>query len=211
MTMQERASRTRRELIKSAAQSFDRHGYEKSRVAEISSDAGVSPGALHFHFPSKAALAAAVTQEAGTLMCGTVQRGLREGEALQTLVNVFHLVAELLRKDVVARAGYRLGYAEGQDPQGDLVVGWRRWVESQLLQSRVDGSLAPDVSVPAAANLIVSLAVGVASLGRRDPSWLTWRSVADILETILPRLADREVLRRLDPAAADLRGSSEPG
>ncbi|MFE6134365.1 TetR family transcriptional regulator, partial [Streptomyces sp. NPDC056437] len=60
MKQQERAVRTRRALVHSAAEAFQQHGYVQARLAQISADAGVSPGALHFHFENKAALARAV-------------------------------------------------------------------------------------------------------------------------------------------------------
>ncbi|CAM5724103.1 TetR family transcriptional regulator OS=Streptomyces microflavus OX=1919 GN=HUT09_00685 PE=4 SV=1 [Streptomyces microflavus] len=50
MTKQVRAARTRQALIRSAAIVFEQHGYGQARLALISSGAGVSTGALHFHF-----------------------------------------------------------------------------------------------------------------------------------------------------------------
>ncbi|MFD6492381.1 TetR family transcriptional regulator, partial [Streptomyces sp. NPDC060188] len=51
---QQRAVRTRDALIRSAAETFESRGYVQAKLAEISSRAGVSAGALHFHFPNKA-------------------------------------------------------------------------------------------------------------------------------------------------------------
>ncbi|MFJ8506875.1 TetR family transcriptional regulator [Streptomyces avermitilis] len=79
---QERAIRTRNALIESAAALFARHGYEVVSLSTISARAGVSNGALHFHFPSKAALAEAVgvaaAQRFGRIIAGEelpAQRG----------------------------------------------------------------------------------------------------------------------------------------
>ncbi|MFD0381587.1 TetR family transcriptional regulator [Streptomyces stramineus] len=55
---------TRHALIRSAAQAFDQHGYTRAKLSAISAGAGVSSGALHFHFDTKAAMAAAVETEA---------------------------------------------------------------------------------------------------------------------------------------------------
>ena len=55
MVKQERALRTREALIESAAEVFDREGFSVASLTAISSRAGVSNGALHFHFASKAA------------------------------------------------------------------------------------------------------------------------------------------------------------
>ncbi|WP_159062215.1 TetR family transcriptional regulator, partial [Streptomyces caniscabiei] len=64
MAKQERAVRTRENLIRSAAEVFDREGYAVASITTISARAGVSNGALHFHFASKAALAEAVAEAA---------------------------------------------------------------------------------------------------------------------------------------------------
>lgn len=64
MTKQERAARTRRALILSAAEVFDQEGFAPASLTMISSRAGVSNGALHFHFANKNAVAEAVQGEA---------------------------------------------------------------------------------------------------------------------------------------------------
>ena len=60
MAEQERAVRTRERLIGSAAETFCREGFAVASLSVISAQAGVSSGALHFHFAGKAALADAV-------------------------------------------------------------------------------------------------------------------------------------------------------
>lgn len=68
MVKQERAARTRRTLIRAAAEVFAREGFAPASLTTISRQAGVSNGALHFHFTSKNALAQAVEEEAGEAM-----------------------------------------------------------------------------------------------------------------------------------------------
>ncbi|WP_442813919.1 TetR family transcriptional regulator [Streptomyces sp. NBC_00151] len=64
MAEQERAVRTRERLIGSAAETFCREGFAAASLCVISAQAGVSSGALHFHFAGKAALADAVESAA---------------------------------------------------------------------------------------------------------------------------------------------------
>jgi AcrR family transcriptional regulator len=64
MAQQERAVRTRNALIESAAELFCKDGFDVVSLSTISTRAGVSNGALHFHFASKAALASAVWEAA---------------------------------------------------------------------------------------------------------------------------------------------------
>ncbi|MFF1902326.1 TetR family transcriptional regulator [Kitasatospora sp. NPDC058218] len=61
---QERAQHTRRALLRAAAGEFDRHGYAGTSLSRVSRAAGVTMGALTFHFPTKASLADAVRADA---------------------------------------------------------------------------------------------------------------------------------------------------
>ncbi len=71
MAKQERAARTRWLLIQAAAETFVQKGFTRASIAAISRQAGVSNGALHFHYETKDALADAVEQSAAALrrMC----------------------------------------------------------------------------------------------------------------------------------------------
>lgn len=63
MPIQERAQRTRRRVLVAAAGVFAQRGFARASMAEILDAAGVTKGALYFHFPGKEALAKAVVQE----------------------------------------------------------------------------------------------------------------------------------------------------
>lgn len=102
MVKQERAARTRETLIRSAAQIFDREGFSVASLTGISSLAGVSNGALHFHFASKAALADAVEAAALIRLLAVTDVGPPPGAGrVQLLVDVTHGLAAALRTDVV--------------------------------------------------------------------------------------------------------------
>lgn len=58
--MQERAARTRQNLVSAAAGEFDRDGYAGASLARIARSAGITTGALTFHFQSKEEMAAVV-------------------------------------------------------------------------------------------------------------------------------------------------------
>ena len=109
MVKQERALRTREALIKSAAAVFDREGFRVASLTVISDQAGVSNGALHFHFASKAALADAV-EDAAAHRLGRITAAARSepGSALQLLVDATHDLARALHDDVVLRTGFEL-------------------------------------------------------------------------------------------------------
>lgn len=81
MAQQERAVRTRNALIESAAELFSKDGFDVVSLSTISTRAGVSNGALHFHFASKAALASAVWEAAAQRLRRITLEGRARSEA----------------------------------------------------------------------------------------------------------------------------------
>ncbi len=55
--MQDRAILTRQAILTAAAGVFEERGYRAATISEILARAGVTRGALYFHFPSKEDLA----------------------------------------------------------------------------------------------------------------------------------------------------------
>ncbi|MFC9648653.1 TetR family transcriptional regulator [Streptomyces sp. NPDC056937] len=112
MVKQDRAARTRQSLIRAGAEVYAREGFAPASLSVISRRAGVSNGALHFHFhfASKRALARAVGDEAAR----TVRRIAADasgagGGALQALVDATHELMGRLADGIVVRAGFGLG------------------------------------------------------------------------------------------------------
>ena len=63
MVRQDRAKATREAIINGAAAVFEEHGYGSASLTQVSEAAGVTKGALYFHFKSKDDLARAVIEE----------------------------------------------------------------------------------------------------------------------------------------------------
>ncbi|MFB7335724.1 TetR family transcriptional regulator [Streptomyces adustus] len=141
MTIQERAARTRGLLVLAAAREIDRVGYEGARLTRICQSAGVSMGALTFHFPSKGALADAVQEQGWALARSLVDTVLTSVEpGLQAVVELTVRLAELLEQDVVVRSAARLG-GERQAGPDPWARAWLPVVEELLEQARRDGGL----------------------------------------------------------------------
>lgn len=207
MAKQERAIRTRNALVESAAALFDRDGFEVASLATISARAGVSSGALHFHFPSKAELADAVVAAAGERLVRITRE--REALPLQTLIDASHELVQGLRSDAVLRAGFALasanggrghGHAHGHghvgghgqpataEPAADLRRLWCDWVQSVVARAEREGLLAPDVTAEEVAATVVAVAAGHATLGHQDPSWLEPFPLTRFWTFLLPRV-----------------------
>ncbi|MEU1623908.1 ScbR family autoregulator-binding transcription factor [Streptomyces sp. NPDC020096] len=201
MTQQERAARTRRELIRAAAGTFVQHGYAQARLADISASAGVSPGALHFHFENKAALAAAVEAEASVALRGAARHVYQSRQiALQALTDATHALAELLRSDLVARSGFQLSCQNTVGTGLSLRQEWQGCVQHLLALAGCEGTLAEGVAVQDMATAIVGATIGFEVLGRDNPEWLSRQTITRFWRVMQPRLAAPEVLERLNPA-----------
>lgn len=194
MVKQERALRTREALIKSAATVFDRDGFSVASLSAISSLAGVSNGALHFHFASKGALADSVEEAAAERLDGIIS--VHEGttaNALQLLVNTSHDLARRLTDDVVLRAGFELSRNQVRESGGDLHHQWHQWVEATLKRADGEGVLNA-VSPESVAVYVVAATTGFEVLGMQDPQWLSDRTITRFWQLLLPRLAAASVL-----------------
>jgi AcrR family transcriptional regulator len=58
-----RQSNRRQPLLEAAARQFLRHGFAAASMRDIAADAGMQPGSIYYHFPSKADLLIAVHEE----------------------------------------------------------------------------------------------------------------------------------------------------
>ncbi|MET7622221.1 ScbR family autoregulator-binding transcription factor [Streptomyces sp. NPDC005408] len=196
MVKQERAARTRETLIRSAAEVFDREGFTVAALSTICSLAGVSTGALHFHFATKAQLAGAVEAAAQQRLDGitAVEEQAAPVSSLQLLVNASHRLIRGLGEDVVLRAGFELSGAAAGEPGHDLRLHWQKWVARTLQRAEGGGELHHTVAPQDVVTAVVAATVGFEVLGARDPVWRSAPTVTRFWELLLPRLAVAPVL-----------------
>ncbi|MBT2544760.1 TetR/AcrR family transcriptional regulator [Streptomyces sp. ISL-44] len=199
MVKQERAARTRDTLIRSAAEIFDREGFAVASLSAITAHAGVSSGALHHHFVSKAALTEAVEEAALARLMAVTGAVLPLGASrVQLLVDVTHRLARALRGDVVLRAGFELSGETSRPPHADLREWWRRWVEETLKQADAEGELCSDVTAADVVSAVVAATVGFEVLGVREAEWLSASTVTRFWKLLLPTLVPAALLADLD-------------
>jgi AcrR family transcriptional regulator len=107
--IQERAVRTRAQVLDAAAEEFATHGYLGTTLLGVVQRTGMTKGALYGHFSSKEDLATALLAEAGDkLIERATQRTGQGSTALPALrANVLDL-ARQLRRDAPAQSALRL-------------------------------------------------------------------------------------------------------
>ncbi|MEU2060928.1 ScbR family autoregulator-binding transcription factor [Streptomyces sp. NPDC013455] len=188
----ERAARTRQRILLAAAEVFDETGYEKAAVTQIVERAGLTLGALYFHFGSKQGLAEALMNAQPT----TIEPHLNS-TGLQRLVDITLVWADRMKRDPILRAGVRLAVEQGSHGMNDAssFEEWRALMRSHLDVARSDGELREAVSPDQLARFIVGACTGMQvysqlATNRAD----LMERVCDMWELLLPSVAAESVV-----------------
>ncbi|WP_433544661.1 ScbR family autoregulator-binding transcription factor [Streptomyces sp. CA-294286] len=202
MAQQERAIRTRRAILVAAAEVFDEVGYEAATISGILKRAGVTKGALYFHFTSKEELAQGVLAEQVRAMPAVPAQELM----LQQAVDEALLLAHLLKKDTgnpIVRGSVRLTTDHGTAQDGldrrAPMQGWMDHSTEVFGAAQRAGEILPHVDLQSFAKLSVGAFTGVQVLS----NIMTERAdmverVADLYTCLLAAIAVPSVLVRLD-------------
>ncbi|MET9608660.1 ScbR family autoregulator-binding transcription factor [Streptomyces sp. NPDC006512] len=191
--------RTRRVILEAAAAVFDERGFEAATIADILAKAGVTKGALYFHFASKQDLARGILDEQFTE--GTVPP--REVK-LQELFDLGMVLAYRVRHNPLLSAGTRLSL--GPDMReifgGGSVPGWIQVTEDVILQAKAQGELLPHVNTAEAAWALSAGWAGVQIYSQTltDRADIEYR-VSVFYQHFYPSIAVPAVLARLDLGA----------
>lgn len=86
MAKQDRAIRTRHTILVAAASVFEERGYQAATITDILTTAGVTKGALYFHFQSKEDLAYGVMAAQGRHMGTVPPRTCKTQEVVDTVL-----------------------------------------------------------------------------------------------------------------------------
>ncbi|WP_156686556.1 TetR/AcrR family transcriptional regulator [Mycobacterium sp. Marseille-P9652] len=214
-----RADATRRQILRAAAHQFARRAYHEVGLDDILADAGLTKGAMYFHFKSKYALAVAIidheTSDGAIVVEDLLSRGL---SGLETLIDFSYLIAvQDITTDEV-RAGLNLiesvGLSEGL--QERLLGSWAKALAGVVEQAIAEGDIGEQWDPQDVGRFIVSLHMGLrktSSLDQPEQFLLDLeKSWALILAGILqPERADyfRQFLRRRASLAINANSHGE--
>lgn len=190
--MQQRAKDTRLSVIEGAALVFAEVGYGNASLSDITKRAGVTKGALYFHFSSKRELALAVieAQHALALAAGAeiVSSGI---PALDKIIGLCRMFGRQLLDEAIVQGGIRLTF-EASAFDADVSGPYQDWigtVEQMLLQAQADGTVRPELDSAAFARYLVASFTGVQMVsnvltGRED----VLRRIEEMWEFMLPAI-----------------------
>ncbi|MFF7365245.1 ScbR family autoregulator-binding transcription factor [Streptomyces sp. NPDC008125] len=201
MAKQDRSVRTRRRVLEAAAEVFEREGYRATTVSEIAAAAGMTKGAVYFHFSGKEELAQIILDEQQR---GAEDALLPQKVKLQEIVDSGLVLAERLHTDRLVRASVRLSLDQ-QAAELDRSSAFRTWREANLAilqEAGRRGELLAHVDLAATAELFVGSFAGLQHMSQVLAGYADLpQRISVLLRHVMPSIAVPPVLGRLDLCA----------
>ncbi|MFJ6700855.1 ScbR family autoregulator-binding transcription factor [Streptomyces sp. NPDC091272] len=213
--MQARSEQTRRRLVLAGAEMFCRKGYASATLGEIVDAAGMTKGALYFHFVSKDRLADAVQEQGAAMLHDFVSERRRTGEPpVQVLIDLTHWLVRARCEDPVVRAGFRIAHecADRRPPVTDLHQVWMSEVLHLIGEARTAGDLSDLAGRETTEALLPAAVCGIAALSGTGLTYHQLRSrTGELWTALLPLLvppAEASHYRVAAPALTHLLAST---
>jgi TetR/AcrR family transcriptional regulator, repressor for uid operon len=163
MAQQERAVRTKEAVVTAAAEAFAEAGFLGTSMADIFARAGVTKGALYFHFASKEELATEIVNSEEAEAAKLVQDVFaNDSPPLQKVIDITFRWAHEIQSNPIVRAGVRLIIEQGtyNNPMPVPYAQWESIVLELLASAQERGELERTVDAKAMAEFIVSAFTG---------------------------------------------------
>lgn len=196
--LQARAVQTRQAILRAAAEVFDEYGYAGSGIQRIIERAGVTSGALYFHFKQGKQQLALEVMRAQPESFSNINI---DSDGLQRVVDLTLMWSYALQEDYFLRAGVRLTGEQAtigvQDPTPYTV--WTDIVEQTLEAAMAYGELCEDAEPTHIAEFIVGACTGIQeySLAASNRKDLPQRTV-NMWRLLLPGIARPEAAEKVE-------------
>src|SRR6266849_6127777 len=184
----ERPEPSREQLMAAAIDSFARLGYQGTSIDRISRDAGVTKGAVYYHFRDKEELLfEAVKDRIGGFEQHVLDKVTTERDALTRLREVvdacfFHATVSNHRRFIITLMIEALDTNPRLSGEfRDILRRMRTFVTTVIRRGQQRGTLRPDVSAEAAAAAIMGGIIGAEVQHYQDPGEIDLRRVLDTL------------------------------
>ncbi|MFE2721720.1 ScbR family autoregulator-binding transcription factor [Kitasatospora sp. NPDC059327] len=202
---QERAERTRAALIQAAAKLFGEQGFSGTSVVKIADEAGMTLGAVYFHFRNKSELAREIVFRQPEWVVTP-----RPSEGLQRVVDVSLTWACQLLDNPILQAGARLVWEQEQfnSPDENSHRQWAEIILEDLLVAQRRRELRAGTDIQALSRLVV-----YACTGAQMHSFIETRRadlparVVEFWQLLLPAVATPSTARRIE--LSECRGRPE--
>ncbi|GAA1113358.1 ScbR family autoregulator-binding transcription factor [Arthrobacter flavus] len=182
MAKQARARATRELIVQAAGTVFSQKTYAQATLGDVLAEAGVTQGALYFHFPSKKAVAQEVIDRqhelflaAGETLSDPSVRGL------ETMIMLSRELAQQITSDPLVRAGLRLSTESADVFVETASKPYEDWISAcEVLIDRaiIEGDISPRQDSGRLAAFVIATFTGVQSLSQARTHW------ADIIDRL---------------------------
>jgi AcrR family transcriptional regulator len=214
---QERAERTRAQIIETAAAAFAEHGFDGVSLNELVAASGLSKGSFYFHFSSKEELALACFRTKQQEMFSRMRALPDSGSSADMIVQSMRRRARLIEEDPSLRCIFRLGAQFNLQPApGSVYASYLDQAIGNIARLVRDGQrrgeFRADLDPDAAARAIFAAAVGMDSLSQVSSAGKDLeRRTDELTELVLHGLLDtgRRTRRRRDPGEGHGDGHPE--
>jgi AcrR family transcriptional regulator len=199
LARQDRAERTRNAILDAAAEVFEARGFAGASLSDILTRAGVTKGALYFHFSSKEDLAKALIEEQWMIELPPIDNITNP---IQGVIDLCHSFCYNLCTNIRVRASNRLvTEANFERPEPEVYNRWNDMVYEYLKVAKVNGDLRAEIDPRVAATWMGGAVFGIQTMsgvltGRAD---LRDR-ITDHFKISLPGLVPPRRLSRFEPA-----------
>ncbi|MFJ4325956.1 ScbR family autoregulator-binding transcription factor [Streptomyces tricolor] len=191
--------RTREVLLRAAAEVFDEVGYTRASITSIVDRAGLTAGAVYFHFKSKEGLARAVIHE----QAADLQ--FPQGEpGLQRLIDMTDYLAVEMQQNTLLRAGVRLAVEQNEADLHEYAIyeWWAERFREELVAARARGQLLPSADESAFASLLVAAYTGTQIMSQLSTKRADLPGrISAMWRCLLPALAPADVIRQITTSA----------
>ena len=207
MPKQERAVQTRQSVLEAAGRVFAEQGYDAATMQSIQERAGVTKGALYFHFDSKVALAQALIAAQVDWLEAQLARLSIGVPPVQQILDISFAFADALRSDPIVRASIRLSVERGTfRPAAGEGNPYQDWVDAATVlfgKAKTAGQLRDGVRPVDAAVLVTGTITGVQLASEAMTGYADLDKRLRIMwSALLPGLVTQQALEQLRPRRA---------
>jgi len=193
----EEAELTRQAVVSAALKVFSRQGYAATRLDDIADEAGVTRGAIYWHFKNKADLYTELQFRAAERLERVIAEAVEEGgREIDIMRRIMIRIWSYLEEDEEFRAVQELSMLKSeltpdlQDGMAQKLEGMRSqaaWLSESVRRAIEQGDIDPDLAVEEVARGYYAYLNGLVLMWVLDPSSFSIKASAPALAELFLR------------------------
>lgn len=164
MARQQRSQKTRDDIVREAARLINERTWEHASMKDFTRNAGVTTGAVYFHFANKEEIALTIIDEYNQRTQRDAEQILQQSlPAMETILQIIARYTRAILEDPIVQAGARLT-SQPLVFDNPPVLPWTAWsaVHVQNLSRGIEeGDVKPEIDVERFASYAIGTYAGV--------------------------------------------------